>query len=69
LVGAVQDWFWDVSGADQALSFCALVSGEHKGACYSTLTGRATSIYPDAQGLVAFCARVEERYRGACPTV
>ena len=68
LVGAVQDWFWEASGADEALGFCALVDEGQKGACYDTLTVRAVSIYPEHQGLLAFCAKVDPRFRGACPT-
>ena len=68
LVGAVQDWFWEASGADEALGFCALVDEGQKGACYDTLTVRAVSIYPEHQGLLAFCVKVDPRFRGACPT-
>jgi len=68
LVGAVQDWFWDGSGADQAIEFCALISdASQKGACYLTLIIRAASIYPDPQAMAEVCAKVEADYRRSCP--
>jgi len=68
LVGAVQDWFWDASGADRALRFCALISeASQKGVCYLTLIIRAASIYPDPQAVAEFCAKVEADYRRSCP--
>ena len=68
LEGAVQDSFWDPSGADNALEFCGLlkVDGEVD-RCYSTIVGRAHDIYPDPTDLAAFCARVPESRRTGCP--
>ena len=68
LEGAVQDSFWDPSGADNALGFCGLlkVDGEVD-RCYATIVGRAHDIYPDRADLAAFCARVPESRRAGCP--
>jgi plastocyanin len=65
LAGAVQDWFWDENGADDALSFCTFVEdGTVRGRCYRTLLDRSQSIYATAAGVDAFCRRIEEWYGG-----
>jgi hypothetical protein len=68
LSGAVQDWFWDVSGAADALGFCALIKeGEQKRRCYRVLVDRSASLYATTEEVAAFCGRVEAAYRDACP--
>ena len=68
LVGAVQDSFWDVGGAGDALAFCQILTGEEeKSRCYRTIVARARDIYQTSAELHAFCARVEDGYRQGCP--
>jgi plastocyanin len=68
LDGAVQDSFWDVGGADNALAFCGLLKeAEEKSRCYTTIIARAHDIYQSPSELQRFCARVEEGYRKQCP--
>ena len=65
--GAVQDRFWDVSGANEALMLCEmLVGAKERGACYWTIINRAKDLYPTTEGMVEFCSRVEPGYRLWC---
>ncbi len=67
LKGAVQDRFWEIRGADEALSFCRMLQDEgEKSACYWSITTRAKQLYETPAGLQEFCAGVEERYRDWC---
>ena len=65
--GAVQDWFWEASGADIALSFChTLIGSDAKERCYITIMRRAKNILqPDE--LTAFCNQVEPGYHVRIP--
>ncbi len=68
LVGAVQDYFWDASGAGLAVEFCTrLKSADDKKACYRTIFSRAKSLPISAAELRSFCQQVEEPYRTGCP--
>ena len=67
LEGAVQDSFWDPTGADNALRFCGILEEEAEARCYSTIISRAHAIYQTPSDLAAFCAKVEENYRTGCP--
>ena len=65
--GAVQDSFWDPSGADDALAFCrALDEDDEKRRCYSTIVERARLVLDDPLALKGFCGRVEAGYREGC---
>ena len=65
--GAVQDWLWEASGAEPALSFCRTASDRTtKETCYITITQRAKQILTPDQ-LAAFCAEVEPGYRHRIP--
>ena len=67
LEGAVQDRFWDRSGEDEALTFCALLEDEDgKRACHWTIIHRARDVYSGSDGFASFCARVEEPYAIWC---
>ena len=49
LDGAVQDTFWDPSGADDALLFCrTLEDPEEKNGCYRTIMARAREVLQTA---------------------
>ncbi len=64
LSGAVQDSFWDSSGADTALSFCgALADSGDKQACYTTITRRARELPLNSADFERFCDRIEEGYK------
>ena len=66
--GAVQDGFWDTSGADRSITFCRLLTdASAKDACYETIFERAPQVFADISDLDSFCAKVEENYRGQCP--
>lgn len=67
LDGAVQDTFWDPSGADDALLFCrTLEDPEEKNGCYRTIMARAREVLQTADERSTFCAAVEEPWRGEC---
>ena len=67
LGGAAQDSFWDPSGADDALTFCEILTqDDEKRRCYLIIVDRAGFIYDDEQARVEFCKRVEEAYREGC---
>jgi len=67
LTGAVQDYFWDPSGQDAALSFCRLLSEpSEKTPCYQTLFERAPSLLNTKKELQSFCGKAEAPYRAKC---
>lgn len=67
LIGAVQDTFWDPTGQDTALSFCALLKDKgEKEACYQTIFGRAPDVIVAKSDLQAFCGKAETAYRALC---
>jgi plastocyanin len=69
LNGAVQNTFWDPTGQDQALDFCALLEAEpEKAGCYETIFRRAPSVLAGAEELQAFCGKTEPAYQEACLT-
>ena len=68
--GAVQDRFWEKSGADDALAMCALVEdAAEKDACYRTIVVRARDLLAAREESDGFCARVGERWRKWCGEV
>ena len=66
--GAVQNRFWDTSGADEALEMCAMPSDQgDRFACYRTIVFRAQELYETNEAYYAFCERVgDERFRAWC---
>ena len=67
LDGAVQDSFWDPTGANNALAFCRTLEEDgEKRRCYSTIVERARSVIDDALALEGFCGKVEAGYREGC---
>ena len=68
--GAVQDRFWEKSGADDALAMCALV-GDARGqdACYETIIVRARALFTTREASDGFCARVGTKWRKGCTDV
>jgi hypothetical protein len=67
LNGAVQDMFWDPSGQDKALNFCALLTDrQEKDECYTVVFSRAPDILPNASDLDSFCSRAETDYQNRC---
>lgn len=66
LSGAVQDFFWDPSGQDNALSFCKLLDDPtEKSTCYNTIFGRAPDVLAKGD-LQQFCEKAETEYREVC---
>ena len=67
LGGAAQDYFWDPSGADDALTFCEILSDDdEKRRCYSIIVDRAAFVFDDEQARSEFCEGVEEVYKQGC---
>jgi len=67
LSGAVQNTFWDPTGQDQALDFCALLDvEEEKAGCYETIFHRAPLVLTSQEDLQAFCSKAESDYQDAC---
>lgn len=58
LSGAVQDTFWDPTGKDEAISFCALLTdrGENN-RCFQTIAARASEVLAGSN-LKAFCQKI-----------
>ena len=67
LEGAVQDTFWDESGAYLALEFCdVLIDPKDRERCYTTIIARAPHINQVSGGLVEFCNRFAPEFRLYC---
>ena len=65
--GAVQDRFWEKSGADDALAMCAMVeNAAEQDACYGTIVERARHVLSTREEFDGFCARIEPRWRKWC---
>ncbi len=65
--GAVQDSFWDPSGQDNALNYCALLtSPDEKTGCYETIFERAPQILLNKEALVSFCEKAEPAFIARC---
>ena len=65
--GAVQNRFWEVSGADEALSMCAMSTDQgDRFACNQTIVFRAQELYETQETFSKFCNRVEENFRAWC---
>lgn len=64
--GAVQDSFWDPSGADNAINFCTILTdADEKKTCYDTILGRAPLLLA-GRDLKNFCEKVEKPYQAMC---
>lgn len=67
IMGAVQDRFWEASGADAALAMCAMITDRaEQDACYETIIVRARDVLPNEEAAGGFCARVSDRWRDPC---
>ena len=65
--GAVQNRFWEISGADEALSMCSMSADQgDRFACNQTIVFRAQELYETQEAFSAFCNRVEESFRAWC---
>ena len=65
--GAVQNRFWEVSGAEEALSMCAMSTDQgDRFACNQTIVFRAQELYETQEAFSKFCNRVEESFRAWC---
>ena len=65
--GAVQNRFWEVSGADEALAMCAMSADQgDRFACYQTIVFRAQELYETDGAFSTFCDRVDESFRAWC---
>ena len=67
LSGAAQDRFWETTGADEAISMCALLDvASEADACWWTIIDRAGDVFIDEAGRRSFCDRVPADRRGLC---
>lgn len=67
LTGAIEDTFWDASGADTGFAFCrALSNATDKKMCYGLQFARATQIFTTESEFRSFCAKAEPDYRDRC---
>ncbi len=68
LVGVAEDVFWDPSGQDAALGFCAALSEESERlTCYRRIAIRASRIFSqDQKSLASFCTKFEPEYALLC---
>lgn len=67
LRGAVQDFFWDQSGQDNALRFCKLLTDyNEKDGCYDQIVFRAPEVIRSAKDREAFCEKTEGKYVQLC---
>jgi hypothetical protein len=67
LNGAIQDTFWDASGADVGLNFCrTLTMVEDKTQCYNLQFGRATQVFTSSSDIKNFCGKAEKEYQHLC---
>ena len=68
LSGAVQDGFWDPSGASRALEFCAMLADNNteQNGCYETIIPRAVDILTGPSEREAFCAALPEARQASC---
>ena len=67
---AVQDRFWEVSGAEEVLEFCRLLEGaDENERCYWKIAWRASQLFESEAGYREFCSRFEEDYRWLCDLV
>lgn len=68
LVGAVQNKFWEASGAEDALGFCKFLTAKpDKEACYAKIISQARQVLMTPQELDAFCGQVEPGYHYRIP--
>lgn len=67
LEGAVQNRFWDTSGADEALLMCGMLTDlADRFSCYQTIVLRAQELYETNEEFQSFCAEVDESFRAWC---
>ena len=67
LTGAVQDRFWDPTGADEAIKFCQMLTErEGKDTCYTTIFTRAPEVLASKRDIEIFCQKAEANYLNNC---
>ena len=65
--GAVQDRFWEETGADEALTMCGLLDDEaEQQACYWRIIVRARDVFSTKEEFDDFCAKIDTRWREWC---
>jgi len=67
VAGAVQDRFWETTGADEAVEMCSMLDESREAdTCWWTIIDRAGDVFPDEEGRRSFCHRVPADRRGLC---
>lgn len=65
--GAVQDRFWDIGGANEAMALCNLVKEEaSKTGCYNVIIQRGANLFANNDSFHSWCRKVEKRYLSWC---
>lgn len=68
--GAVQDRFWEASGAEGALDMCGLlVEPAEQDVCYRVIIARAREILTAGDQFDAYCAQIDAAWRQSCADV
>ncbi len=66
-VGSVQDRFWDLGGAEEAMTLCHMVGDDlSKSDCYNMILSRGANLFVDNDAFQAWCARMEEPWVSWC---
>ncbi len=66
-VGSVQDRFWELGGADEAMTLCDMVEEETaKSDCYNMIISRGANLFVDNDAFQAWCGRTEEPWVAWC---
>ena len=70
IAGAVQDRFWEPTGATEALTMCSLLDGPDASAaadtCWATIILRARDVLPTPESKLAFCNAVPAERKTFC---
>ena len=68
MAGAVQNGFWDPSGASRALKFCAMLEDDFQteDSCYQTIITRAANLLADTSTKEWFCSEVPQYQQSSC---
>ncbi len=67
LNGAVQDALWDISGSDNSIKFCTLLTdATEKKLCYETIINRLNLITNKQDEKDYFCSKVEKEFETQC---
>ena len=65
--GSVQDRFWDLGGADEAIALCRMIVEEmSKAGCYNVIIHRAVDLFTNNEAFQTWCALIEDPWVAWC---